>query len=199
MMKVFSDDDWLYESTTVTGLDRPGQELPAVEFYESTLRAARLGSATLRRWLFEDCHFEACDLSNATLSQCTFQRCTFHGCRLVGVDWRQVSALSFNVEFHECSLSLSNFSGMSLMGLNCVDSDLSEVDFTEADLRNATFGGSELAGAIFQQTRLENTDLSFARNEEIDPLNNRITGLKLSMAGAIRLVERLGVTVPGSP
>ncbi len=197
-MMPFSDDKWLYESVTITGLDRPGQELPAVEIYDSTLRAARLGGATLRRWIFEDCRFEECDLSNAVLSECTFQRCTFQGCRLVGVDWRTVSPLSFNVEFHECTLSLSNFSGLSLVGLKCVDSDCSEVDFTEADLRQAAFGGTSLRGAIFQQTRLEDADFSFAHDEDIDPLNNRVTGLKLSIAGAIRIAERFGISTPGS-
>lgn len=196
-MASFSDKKWLYEEATICDLDRPGQELAAVELYGCTLRNARLGGATLRRWVFEDCRFEDCDLSNAVLSGCVFQRCVFQGCRLVGVDWREASPLSFEAEFCECALGLSNFAGMALVGLQVVRCDCTEADFTEADLRDAAFSGTKLGGALFEQTRLEGADLSEASGDAVDPRQNRVRGAKFSVEAAIRLAERFGITVPG--
>ena len=195
-MASFSTEKWLYEEVTVFDLECPGQELAAVEFYGCTLRSARLGGATLRRWVFEDCRFEDCDLSNAVLTGCVFQRCVFQGCRLVGVDWREASPLTFEAEFCECALGLSNFAGMGLVGLQLVRCDCTEADFTEADLRDAAFPGTKLAGALFEQTRLEGADLSQAFGDAVDPLQNRVKGAKFSVEAAIRLAGRFGITVP---
>ena len=118
-MASFSDDQWLYEEVALEGLDRPGQVLGTAELYHCTVRAARLGGATLRRWVFEDCRFEDCDLSNAILTGCTFQRCVFEGCRLVGSDWRGISTMTTAVTFRSCDLTYSVFEGVVLPVLRC--------------------------------------------------------------------------------
>ena len=195
-MNEFSDDTWLYEGGILTQLERPDRELAAVEVYDCTIRAARLGRATLRRWVFEDCRFEDCDLSNARLDECVFQRCVFSGCRLIGIDWRLVSKLSFDASFQECNLSLSNFSELSLVGFEFTQSDCSEVDFSKSDLSRARFASTVLTGAIFAQTQLEEADLSQAIDTRIDPLNNRVVGARFSVEAAVHLAESFGLSIP---
>jgi len=195
-MTTFSDDQWLYEEADITGLDRPGAELAAVELYGCTIRGAKLGEATLRRWVFEACTFTDCDLSNAVFAECTFQGCKFEGCRLIGVDWRAASPLTFDVTFHGCTMTYGVFTGLNLADLECIECDCAEVDFTEADLRRSRFAGTTLRGAIFSQTRLEQADLSRALEDFVDPLENRVAGAKFSMAATIRLAGRFGISVP---
>ena len=195
-MQLFSDDQWLYEDTTLTGLDRPGADLAAVEVYGCIVRGAKLGEATLRRWVFEECTFVDCDLSNTTFAECTFQGCRFEGCRLIGVDWRTVASLNFDVRFERCNLSYGLFGAMNLQDLQCLDSECTEADFAQTDLRRACFAGSSLRGAIFASTRLEGADLSRATDDAIDPRENAVAGAQFSTAAAVRLAHLFGITVP---
>ena len=195
-MTSFSDKQWLYEDTTIEDLDRPEQVLGTVEVYRCTIRAARLGGATLRRWVFEDCRFEDCDLSNAVLRGCVFQRCVFEGCRLVGSDWRGLSTMTASLTCKSCALTYGVFEGVGLSQLQCIDSDCSEADFTEANLRGAAFPETRLEGAIFARTCLEDADLSRALGDEVDPLQNDVEGVRFSVQAAIRLAARWGIKVP---
>jgi fluoroquinolone resistance protein len=193
--RTFDSADWLYEDVCLHGLEQPGQELAPVELYRSEVRGARLGGATLRRWVFEDCKLVDCDLSNANLVGCAFQRVTFVGCRLVGVDWRVVEPLLLQVGFEECTLSLSNFAGVPLRSTRLTDCSATEVDFTRADLRSSIWHGTRLDGALFAATRLEGADLSEAVHGDIDPASNKVAGAVFSVEAALRFVRSFGIVV----
>lgn len=198
-MTPYTDSVWLYEDTTLIDLTRPNAQLEPVECYNSEIRGAKLGGSTLIRWIFEDCRFTHCDMSNINLDDVVFQNCHFEDCRLLGIDWRRAKSLNLQLSFSHCQLSLSNFSGMHLKGLSLKHSDCSDVDFCETDLRNADFQDAQVKGALFERTRLESADLSSSHDVVIDPGNNAVKGLKLSVSAALTMARRFGIEIPDAP
>ncbi len=195
-MTPFSDAAWLYEDTTLIEFNRPNLKLPPVECYTTEIRGAKLSGSTLTRWIFEDCRFTHCDLSNVEFEDVVLQNCHFEDCRLFGIDWRRVKALNLELSFMQCQLSLSNFSGMALNGLQLKSSDCSDVDFTQTNLEGANFENSSLKGVLFDATRLNSADLSRAHEVFINPESNAVQGLKLSVSAALHLARRTGIEVP---
>ena len=195
-MTPFSDAAWLYEDTTLIELNRPHVQLPPVECYNTEIRGAKLGGTILKRWIFEDCRFTHCDLSNVELDEVALQNCYFEDCRLIGIDWRRAKSLNFRVNFMQCQLSLSNFSGMQLTGLQFTHSDCRDVDFTQTDLENTNFEDTHLHGALFDRTRFNSADLSRAHGVFIDPTMNSVKGLKLSVEAALSMARRTGIEIP---
>jgi fluoroquinolone resistance protein len=198
LMTPFTDSTWLYEDTILIELNRPNAKLETVECYDTEIRGAKLGGSTLTRWIFEDCRFTHCDLSNVQFDDVVLQNCHFEDCRLLGIDWRGAKTLNLEVSFTQCQLSLSNFSGMVLKGLHLKNSDCSDVDFTQANLEGADFENSSLKNVLFDETRLNSADLSYAHDVFIDPENNAVKGLKLSVTAAVSMARRFGIEVPNA-
>lgn len=72
---------------------------------------------------------------------------------------------------------------------------LLEADFTMANLIGSSFAGSELSGAIFDQTVLEKADFREAQNYRIDPELNRIKGARFDLDGLPGLLGKYGIKI----
>lgn len=70
-----------------------------------------------------------------------------------------------------------------------------EVDFSQADLSGASFLGSELSGAVFDQTNLEKADFREAENYRIDPESNRIKIARFDLEGLPGLLGKYGIKI----
>jgi uncharacterized protein YjbI with pentapeptide repeats len=75
------------------------------------------------------------------------------------------------------------------------NSNLSEVDFTEADLTNSLFENCDLSGARFERTILEKADLSTSHNYSIDPELNKIKKAKFSILGIAGLLDKYDIEI----
>lgn len=72
---------------------------------------------------------------------------------------------------------------------------LLEADFTMANLTASNFVGSELSGAVFDQTVLEKVDFREAQNYRIDPELNRIKGARFDLDGLPGLLGKYGIKI----
>jgi len=72
---------------------------------------------------------------------------------------------------------------------------MQEVDLVDSDLSNASFFNCDLAGAVFENTILENADLRTAYNYNIDPNLNRIKKAKFSLAGIPGLLNKYDIDI----
>jgi uncharacterized protein YjbI with pentapeptide repeats len=75
------------------------------------------------------------------------------------------------------------------------NSDLSEVDFTEADLTSSLFQNCDLEGARFEKTILEKADLRTSRNYSIDPEINKIKKARFSIYGIAGLLNKYDIEI----
>jgi uncharacterized protein YjbI with pentapeptide repeats len=75
------------------------------------------------------------------------------------------------------------------------NSQLQEVDFTEADLTGSVFDQCNLQQAIFYQTIIEKTDFRTSYNYGIDPEINRISKAKFSLSSISGLLNKYDIEI----
>ena len=194
----YNAEQWIYENVIITRFEVSNQELDPVELYDCEIRGARLNATTLRRWVFENCLFKDSDLSGLVLNQCVFQSCRFEGCKLIGSDWRQNQSLLLQVRFSSCDLSLSWMNNLHFDQLLMENCQCSEVDFSRSQLIQSKWVRSNVKGALFEESQLQEAHLVGALNEQFNPQSSNLRGATLSIKTAIRLIEEQGMYVSRS-
>jgi len=189
------------------------------EYYDQVFEHVHLSPSKVLTGEFTDCKFIKCDFEAAIFSNCRFSSCTFRECnlslihipgsafpatrfektKLIGVDWTpgnwSQSEFSQLDGFIECVISHSTFIGLKLKGMRIKDCISHEVDFREADLSEVDFRGTDLAKSLFGNTNLTETDLSRAKNYQIDPGNNTLKQAKFSLPEAMALLYSMDIEI----
>lgn len=60
---------------------------------------------------------------------------------------------------------------------------LQEIDFTDSNLFNSSFAQSDLSHPIFENTNLEEASFETAINFQLNPSQNKVNKLKISIEG----------------
>ena len=113
----------------------------------------------------------------------------------MGLHFENCDPFLFEVDFDNCFLQLSSFYKLKLKKTRFKNSNLSEVDFTEADLTNSLFDNCDLDAARFERTTLEKADLRTSRNYSIDPELNKIKKAKFSIHGISGLLDKYDIEI----
>jgi uncharacterized protein YjbI with pentapeptide repeats len=166
---------------------------------------------------FIDCIFEGCSLVETVLQSCRFQRCTFLDCnlslaeipasefgsmrfkrsKLVGIDWTKAksnpASLGKPLYFEASSLNHSTFIGLDMQKVQFIECIVHEVDFRETDLTRAQFIQTDLQGSLFMDTILRAAHFHSARNYNIDPVKNDLSGARFSLPEAMSLLYALDI------
>lgn len=144
---------------------------------------------------FTDTSFYDCDLSNVMLTEAALQTVRFVRCKLLGIHFSALRTFRLQVEFEECRLDFSSFTGLPLSGARFVKSQLREVDFTNTDLFKAIFDRSDLTNTHFENTNLQQADLQSAFGFQIDPEVNLIRKARFSPAGLPGLLVKYDLEI----
>ena len=78
------------------------------------------------------------------------------------------------------------------------DSQCSEVDFSRSQLTQSKWIKSDVRGALFEESQLQEAHLVGALNEQFNPQISNLRGATLSIDTAIRLIEEQGMYVSRS-
>ena len=189
----------------------------AREFVSEILQGVSVDGQILRGRVFEDCGFIGCNLAEATFADCKIVDCTFTRCNLsnaklggsrftnvefveskvVGIDWTRATwprvAVGPPLRFRQSILNDSTFFGLALEDLAIEDCKAHGVDFREAKLARASFQRTDLANAMFGKTDLAGADFTGAAHYAIDVFDNRIERARFTRAGAVALLDSLGI------
>lgn len=186
-----------YTDRVFSDLHLKDAELSDCDFYDCTWRGCNLQGAILSRIRFYGCRFDNCDMRLLQVLECSFRSTNFTDCALTGIDWTRAdwsaTGLGEPLSFTRCALNHSTFIGLKLPGLQVIESQAREVDFRGAILIRADFSGSDLASILFQSSDLSQADLSRARNYQLDPRQNTLTGCKFSLPEALSLLYSLDI------
>jgi fluoroquinolone resistance protein len=190
---------------------------PNTEYTDQTFRNLNYSHTQLRSNTFQDCVFEHCnfseavflncrfincvvkncDLSLAQIPGCVFQETKFESSKLVGINWSQAhwpeKKLWHPVDFKKCVLGHSTFLAVDLSESRIKRCEAINVDFREANLTKVDFAFTDLKESLFQKTKLSKADLRYARNYQIDPSQNEITGAKFSLPEALSLLYSMDI------
>jgi len=185
-----------HEDIVFDQLDATKSSIAGSRFDRCTFRKVQLKEASLSKCKFESCVFENCDLSLFHGYESAFIDVRFHECKLVGVNWTDGRRYS-NISFEKCVLDYCSFVSLDFRKTDFHDCRFLEASFAEANLTDANFAGSDLSGCRFLRTNLTRCDLSNARGYVINPNENTVKGMKVSLAGAVSLMQTLGIRVDG--
>jgi fluoroquinolone resistance protein len=192
MIEIQSNSDYEYQEFDQINLQQ--NLISHADFQSCTFHRCDLSQSVLSQCRFDDCIFQACDLSLVKLKGSSFRNSSFSGSKLIGIDWTEVSK-TFSVDFQDCVMNLSNFSGLNLKKRKIVNCMAHEVSFADSNMTECTCTTTDFTGSIFSKTNLTKADFSHARNYAIDVKNNTITKMKLSLPEALSLLEVLGIII----
>lgn len=193
-------DGGQYQGQRFSRIAAPGRRFSGIEFRDCTFERCAFTEATFYRCRFLDCLVRTSDLSVAQVPNSHFTGVRFISSKLTGTDWTKagdsaMSRLLLSLDFEDCVLTYASFFGMRLGTWRLVRCVAQETDFREADLTEADFSGTDLTGALFRNTDLRRANLSTARNYDIDPTANTVSGARFSLPEAVSLLRGFDVVI----
>ncbi|HKJ68262.1 MAG TPA: pentapeptide repeat-containing protein [bacterium] len=188
-----------YDGETFEGVDFSGKILESSTFTDCTFIRCQFMDATLSHCRLINVVFDHCNLSVLHVPGSTFSGCEINHSKATGIDWTAADwsapAIRKPLSFLESDLSHSTFLGIKLPDIDIIQSTLRDVDFREAVLTRVSMTGSDLMESLFGKTNLTEADFRGARNYQIDPLQNTITGAKFALPEALSLLYALDIEI----
>jgi fluoroquinolone resistance protein len=146
---------------------------------------------------FIDCNFYSCDLSLLQVANCNITKINIESCKAIGINWTKAnwsdSALTNRINFAESTINHSTFIGLYLSNIKIINCIVHDVDFRETNLTKADLSGSDLTKSIFGNTILSGADLNQARNYQINPCANKLSGAKFTLPEALALLYSMDI------
>ncbi|MEE8398304.1 MAG: pentapeptide repeat-containing protein [Desulfobacterales bacterium] len=200
MKRFLSDALEEYEERDFKDLDLSHRSMTSNRFYECDFHNCNLSEANLKDCRFVECRFSVCNLSLVKFREdCSFVDTVFESSKMVGIDWTAVSwpavKLASPIQFRECDISMSLFTGLSLKEIAITKCRARDVDFEEADLTQADFAGTDLLKSRFIHTNLTEANFTHADSYSIDITVNRTKNARFSLPEAISLLYLLDIDI----
>jgi fluoroquinolone resistance protein len=189
MMKHFTEDQTFEKHSYA---ETP---LAKGEYERCTFKGCDFSNSDLSEISFIDCSFFDCNLSLAKLSRTSFRDVIFKDCKMLGLLFYDCNDFGLSVQFNSCNLNHSSFFKRKIKNTRFVNTQLVEVDFSEADLTGALFDGCDLLNAKFENTILEKADLRTAFNYSINPEQNKLKKTQFSQAGIAGLLGKYDIVI----
>jgi fluoroquinolone resistance protein len=192
MIEITSDAEYHREEFNQVSLSK--MPIARSDFQSCQFTRCDLSQLVISECRFDDCTFQSCDLSLIKPQDTNFRNCHFVGCKLVGINWTE-AVKSFSVDFQDCMMHLSSFSGMNLKKIKIINCLATEVSFAETNMTEADCTMTDFSGSIFLRTNLTMADFTNARNYLIDVRTNTVTKARFSIPEAMSLLETLGIII----
>lgn len=165
------------------------REFDGCSFINCTFRSTEFLSCK-----FSECIFEGCELSLMKVKNSTFNDVVFKNSKVTGVDFSHLSE-PVEIHFDTCNVNMSSFYNLDMRHAKILNSSLHDVDFVETNLEKADCSGSDFMGALFGRTNLKSAKLSSAKNYMINPNENIVTNMEVSLPHASSFFTFLGLKV----
>lgn len=194
---VFDSSDYTDVSFKNNALNK--SLIEKVEFFNCNFKNCQFKESKWFSCTFKECTFQHCDFHLAKFPRSTFLSVNFNDCQLVGINWTdsELQRKSFlkTVEYHNCVLNYSTFTGSHLQKITMKNCIVQNVDFTEADLSASCCIGSDFLSSRFEATNLTGADFRGAKNYSIPLLRNKITKARFSLPEALSLLSTLDLDI----
>ena len=196
---VLSSTDYFEESFKL--LIQAPIEIRSSNFHDCIFEKCKLSESSFINCRFISSSFISCDLSLVQVPGSYFSGVHFEKCKAIGINWAQAywqgNGVREPIEFRNCALSHSTFLGVDIKASKFIGCELIGVDFRDANLSSVDFSSSDLNKSLFASTDLMRSDLSTARNYQIDPTKNNIKNAKFTMPEVMSLLYSMEIEIEG--
>lgn len=183
------------EDKVFNNIDYSFEQFESNEFENCSFVNCKMSDLDLSGHTFLECEFIGCDLSNSKLKETSFKDVRFHDCKLLGLLFNSCSELLLSFTFINCQMNLTSFHLLKIKGIEFIECNLTEADFSDADLTKVKFNNCDLSRAIFNYTNLEGADFRTSYNFSIDPELNKMKKAKFSLNNATGLLDKYNIII----
>ena len=150
------------------------QEVNLKEFESCTFNGCDFSQCNFIGVVFIDCTFNDCLFSGAKINHVALRSTFFNHCKMEDVNFSMCDKLIFEVHFKECVLDFSKFYTLKLKGTTFIDCSIVAVDFMSADLTEVVFDNCDLYRSEFGQANANKANFKTSYNYTIDPTKTKL-------------------------
>jgi len=183
------------EDKTFDKIDFTEHPLPKGEYENCFFINCNFSNSDLSEIKFLDCAFTGCNISLAKLAKTGLGDVKFKDCKMLGLRFDTCNKFGFSIQVDGCNLTNASFYQTKLIKTVFRNTELREMDFTEADLTGSVFDNCNLADTVFENTILEKADFRTSHNFSIDPEMNRVKKAKFSLHGLPGLLDKYNIEI----
>lgn len=181
-----------------------------LEYNNRTYDVDEVSFKEFERCTFNNCTFSACNFMDVTFIDCVFNDCIFNDakinhaglrtvifnrCKIKEVNFAMCSKLIFEVRFNDCTLDFSKFYTLKIKGTPFINCSLIAVDFMATDLTDVLFENCDLYRAEFTKAIANKANFKTSRNYTIDPKTTKLKKAIFSLDGLKGLLYKHDIIV----
>lgn len=150
------------------------QEVNLKEFECCTFNDCDFSQCNFIGVVFIDCIFNDCLFSGAKINHVALRSVFFNRCKMEEVNFAMCDKLIFEVHFKECVLDFSKFYTLKIKGTTFIDCSLVAVDFMSTDLTEVAFDNCDLYRSEFAKAIANKSNFKKSYNYTIDPTKTKL-------------------------
>ena len=171
------------------------QDLNLKEFECCTFNNCDFSECVFLAVTFIDCTFNDCLFSGAKINYVALRTVFFNRCKMEEVNFAMCDKLIFEIHFNDCVLDFSKFYTLKLKGTSFIDCSIIAVDFMSADLTEVVFDNCDLYRSEFAKAIANKTNFKTSYNYTIDPTKTKIKKAIFSLDGLKGLLYKYDIIV----
>ena len=159
---------------------------------------------------FINCNFSDCNFIDVTFIDCVFNDCIFSGakinhvalrtvffnrCEIKDVNFAMCNKLIFEVHFKDCILDFSKFYTLKIKGTSFTNCSLVAIDFMSTDLTEVIFENCDLYRSEFAKAIANKANFKTSYNYTIDPVKTKIKKAVFALDGLKGLLFKHDILV----
>lgn len=158
------------------------EELNLKEFECCTFNTCNFSECNFIGVTFIDCTFNDCIFSGAKINHVALRTVFFNNCKIEEVNFSMCDKLIFEIHFKECVLDFSKFYTLKIKGTSFVGCSIIAVDFMKTDLTEVVFDNCDLYRSEFAHANANKANFKTSYNYTIDPTKTKIKKAVFSLA-----------------
>ena len=144
---------------------------------------------------FIDCKFVNCNFNGAKINHTSLRTVYFNKCKISDVNFAMIDKFIFEIHFKDCNLDFSKFYALKLKGTTFTNTSLVAVDFMAADLSEVVFENCDLYRSEFDKAIANKTNFKTSFNYTINPEKTKIKKAIFSLEGVKGLLYKYDIIV----
>lgn len=166
-----------------------------VDFENCTFYNCDFTNCTFQSVTFIDCNFVECNFQSTKINYVSLRGVFFNKCNLTSVNFAMTDQVIFEFHFKDCLLDYSQFYALKLKKMRFINCSMIAVDFMESDLTEVLFDNCNLRRAVFIDTIANKADFSTSYDYVIDPEKNKLKKAVFSQEGLKGLLQKYDLVV----
>lgn len=143
------------------------------EFENCNFHFCDFTDCTFQSVAFIDCNFFDCNFKNTKINYVSLRGVWFTKCDFTSVNFAMTDQIIFEFHFKDCLLDYSQFYGLKLKKMQFINCSMIAVDFMGSDLTEVLFDNCNLRRSIFIDTILNKADFYTSYDFSIDLEKNK--------------------------